>query len=838
MLNYSNSINTNESHFLRPSRPRFIQNFVLIWLDSNINDSNKDYQNSIVQLRRIVTAINTFTDTDECIDFLTEIKVEKVFMIVSDTFAKQLVSLIHDIHQLYSIYVFCGDTAKHEVWTNDWTKVKGFFTEIELICNLLKRNTQQCDHDLSPISIVSPSDYLKPDLNELEPSFMYSQVLKEILLGIEHSPTAKGEFVRFCRDYYTDDSTLRVIDEFERDYDHLSVIWWYTRDCFIYTMLNRALRLQEINTILKMGFFMRDLHRQIEKLYKHLPEKLIIYRGQGLSNVDFEKMHTKVGGLLSFNSFLSTSTDRQVSLCYAESSREDHSQTGILFQISIDATATSTPFASVDTISYFQSENEILFSMHAIFRIDEMKEIDNRLWEVQLILTNDNDEQLKILTDCVREETSGLTGLDRLGQLMMRMGESNRAEEVYRILLETISATDAIHLSTVYNQLGWIKNSKGNFKEALWFYQKTIEIIEKMIPFGHFKLALIYNNVGFVHSNMGDYSSALSFYQKALQILEKQIPPNHSQLALIYNNIGGVHNSMEDYSSALSFYQKTLEIMEKILPFNHPHLAQIYNNIGTLHERMGHYSSALAFVQKAIVIREKFLPPNHPDLAETYNNIGKLHDNLGDYLNALSFHQKAFEIRQKSLPPDHPDLAQTYNNIGSAYHNMGDYLNALPFYQKTLEIRQKSLPPDHPHLANVYNNIADLCKRVEDYSSALLYLQMALQIFEKSFPPNHPSLALAYNNIGLLYSDMGDYSNALLFCQKALEIRQKSLPPNHPHLAQSYNSIGGVYSEMGDNARALSFFERALETVRGSLPDNHQTIKLFQQNITVLREKL
>ncbi len=66
-------------------------------------------------------------------------------------------------------------------------------------------------------------------------------------------------------------------------------------------------------------------------------------------------------------------------------------------------------------------------------------------------------------------------------------------------------------------------------------------------------------------------------------------------------------------------------------------------------------------------------------------------------------------------------------------------------------------------------------------------------------------------------------------CLSLLHYNIRHFYSNHPHLAQSYNNIGGVYSDMGDDARALSFFERALETAR---------VKLFQQNITALREKL
>ncbi|CAF5142659.1 unnamed protein product, partial [Rotaria sp. Silwood1] len=77
---------------------------------------------------------------------------------------------------------------------------------------------------------------------------------------------------------------------------------------------------------------------------------------------------------------------------------------GILFQITIDPAVSSTPFASIRDESYFKKEDEILFSMHTVFRIGEVRKIDNNraLYQVDLKLTSDDDPQLRELTDYIR----------------------------------------------------------------------------------------------------------------------------------------------------------------------------------------------------------------------------------------------------------------------------------------------------------------------------------------------------------------------------------------------------------------------------------------------------
>ncbi len=51
----------------RSVRSRIVQNYIIIWLDSNMKESSKTTQKSISKLRTIISSIRTFTDTDQCI---------------------------------------------------------------------------------------------------------------------------------------------------------------------------------------------------------------------------------------------------------------------------------------------------------------------------------------------------------------------------------------------------------------------------------------------------------------------------------------------------------------------------------------------------------------------------------------------------------------------------------------------------------------------------------------------------------------------------------------------------------------------------------------------------
>jgi hypothetical protein len=119
-----------------------VQNVLLIWLDTSIDEKNSDCQKILAQLRRIINAVNTFTGSDECIDFISNN--EKVCMIISGTLGQLFVPLVHNMSQVDSIFIFCGNREGHEQWAKEWPKIKRVFTEISPICKALKGVAQQC----------------------------------------------------------------------------------------------------------------------------------------------------------------------------------------------------------------------------------------------------------------------------------------------------------------------------------------------------------------------------------------------------------------------------------------------------------------------------------------------------------------------------------------------------------------------------------------------------------------------------------------------------------------------------------------------------------------------
>jgi tetratricopeptide (TPR) repeat protein len=421
-----------------------------------------------------------------------------------------------------------------------------------------------------------------------------------------------------------------------------------------------------------MGFFVRDLHEHIKKLHSNFDKKqsLTVYRGQGMLLEDIERLEKSKGGLLSFNNFLSTSMDTTVSWSFIQRALDNPEHVAIHFLMKINPKIPSTPFAQIDKESFFHdSEQEILFSMHTVFRIDDVKQKHARLWEVYLTLTSDSDQKLSQVTDYIRQEIKGKTGWHRLASLFTKMGGYDKSIHIYETLLQHITdKNDWEELSYLHHQLGY------NCKQ------------------------------------LGDLSKALIEYQSSLNIELEHYSPDDSHLTPIYSNIGEVYRLKHDLKQALEYFQRALTIEQQSKELNQLNIASYYNNIGMVFSEQGRHTKALENYENTLKIKLKQLPKYHPSLATTYNNIGGVHYTLGDFSNAYSYFQKALEVEEKVLPSTHNSLSVTHAHMAIvlSYLNRND--EALKHAKHALDIAHHNYESDHKQI-KIYE---DYIRRIKE----------------------------------------------------------------------------------------------------------------------------
>ncbi|CAF1425163.1 unnamed protein product [Rotaria magnacalcarata] len=623
---------------------KIIENYVVVWFGRNIDED----RNSINQIRRAAHSFQLFTDIDELFAFIVKLKDEKLLLILSDPFAQKIVSSIHQTSQLNAIYILSNDRLQDELWIKQFGKIKGTFTHMESICKKLKDKLFLSEEDIIPIEVLDAT------------TIIIQYLIKKILLDeIVYHKKSRKRLIKYARQQHANE--LDTIKEFEENYIPSKVIWWYTRKCFLYVAMNKAFHTHDIEFIIKMGFFIRDLHRQINQSDYEIDNQneSIVYRGQGISEHELEMLKNNKNGLLSFNNFLWTNTNRDTSLQFAYSARNNPDLIGVLFQMKINSSIKSI---SLEKLSYdLNSESGILFSIYTVFRIDEIKQVDEKIWLIDLILTNDSDQQLQDYFRSV-ERIENKTAWQQLGFYFIQINEFDKAELLYRILLQSNATDDSEQLAVLNERLGFLYNKKNNLIDSLLHYKKSLEIYLTISLSDDSSLYSIYLNIGNIFHKQNNLNEAMENYKCALNIILHSLKIDLIKVATVYYHIAEIYNAQGLFIEAIQNYQSSLENELKIAPHRHLTLANTYNRIGAVFYQMKDFITAFSYYEKTLKIQKKYLSLNHSTLAETNYHIAMTFAGLQQYRKAIEYAALAVNIAPHSLESndDHIRLYEDY----------------------------------------------------------------------------------------------------------------------------------------------------------------------------------
>lgn len=481
--------------------------------------------------------------------------------------------------------------------------------------------------------------------------FLHSQLLIGVIVQMRQTTEAFNEIISYCKIECADNKVeLAILKEYKKTYSPWKALWWYTRESFLYRLLNKALRTQDVDALFIFRFFIRDIRNQLDQCRCTMP--MNVYRGQVMSRDEIKALEKSIGLLISINSFFSTTLKRERALSFLRRSGNDLCR--VLFEIEADPRCTTTkPFAHIASLSFYPSEDEVLFMLGSIFRVISINRNPDDIYIIQLRLCRDDDHDLKKIFQHMKDQIVGFDNTLAFANVLLQMGKFDHAEKYYRLGLQQITPNNpgAVYY---YHGLGLVEKEKGDYASSFDCLNKALELYNKLG--NQSSIASIHNSIGALHTIKHNYKQALESYTMALVIYKGLHGENHLDVATCFNNLGAVYYEEKKYMEALEFYEKASKILQKNLPADHPQLGGSYNNIGNIQLNLGHYIFALEYYHLALSIKEKTLPSEHPSIGTTHKSIGLAHEHSGDLKQALIHYQKAATIFHQCFSADHPSV--------------------------------------------------------------------------------------------------------------------------------------------------------------------------------------
>ncbi|CAF1508631.1 unnamed protein product, partial [Adineta ricciae] len=634
----------------------------LFWIGSvPLSYTEKTLENEL----NVTTASVTFSSINDALQTIETSTNETVFIIINSVFDKITNDFIKELnkrHQVAYIYVIDsdGNRAKQECdMLNSAGKIIHFLKFGKEMVNHIGKNVRNAMKMAIDFNMFdSKSQMTTRDLTRNSAAFLWFQILLSILKDFGQDSHARTEMINMCRAYCekNDPSELANIERYRRNDEKKTAIYWYTFESFLYKLLNKALRNEDVHSLCRFGCFIVELSNEIDDLHRKRETSepkspLQLFRGQVITKREHEQILKSKDKLISTNSFFSTSPDQDKAIEFVEGNSHRAGLMPILFKITAPPNLKQTKFADVRHISAHPEEEEVLFNLGAVFKITgvEEKSGSNSYVLVRMSATDEGYENVEKYIGISKDDLESDDKRIMFGRLLIDMGQYKRSKDYYDEyidVMKNIWRDDALQYAPLYHNQGRAHACMGEFDKAFILIKRALEIRQKHLKFDDPLIAHTLNSLGVMEGQMGRYTDAKAKFNEALSIFQQNQTSGSSriaslQIAITNSNIGWVEYLQGNYNISERHHKEALKIRENLFPEDHPLIADNLNALAAVYHARGKYLDADKNYEKALSIRDKALPSHHPSIANSYQALGSVKLENGDYAQALKYYEKA-----------------------------------------------------------------------------------------------------------------------------------------------------------------------------------------------------
>ncbi len=385
-------------------------------------------------------------------------------------------------------------------------KVKAVIVDLDELIHRIhidqyQRKQKKIDESL-PICIITSNDVDHgQSTTELSGQFLHSELLIDCLIKMKSNVNDKNELISLCKQRYDGNPyELNIVEEFEREYSSDRALWWYTRGTFVYELLNKALRVQNIHLLFLFRFVIRDIEQQLGNNKCESPVR--VYRAQLMSKEEVQILKDSLGEFISISSFFSTSLDRQQAQSFFSFSDNSNDVERVFFEIDADPQLDNIkPFSDITSYSSYPEEKEVLFMIGSIFRLVNIDRDRDGILIVRMKLCSNNDNQLKSLFQHMKKKgINGETTLLSFGHLLKDMGKWDDAEKYYHRFL-TESSDKYTAKASCYHGLGSVAKKKCDYESSLKWHNRSLEIKMRVLKPDDPSIAISHLSIGNVYQH-------------------------------------------------------------------------------------------------------------------------------------------------------------------------------------------------------------------------------------------------------------------------------------------------------------------------------------------------
>ena len=357
----------------------------------------------------------------------------------------------------------------------------------------------------------------------------------------------------------------------------------------------------------------------------------------------------------------------------------------------------------------------------------------------------------------------------------------------------------------------------------------------------------IYNLLGILNSSLGNFDISEKYYSKSLELITKRVGSKNDYLIYTKSALVNVLNQKKLFSKARQLNEECINEIKDLYGENSLFLVSRLNSKAKILMDMGKYQKAeeISLIAQNIVNKKtkngiKYIYSNTGlltfsvlDHLITISNLAFIYNSLGNFFKSEDYYLKALDLfkNDENLSSDKVLFAKTLNNLGSLYIDKRKLIKAEKYLLKSLEINkienfQADIAINLLNLGTIYEN-QGLLKKAEEY-----YLK-SLEQYEIFYGKNNINLSSIQIQLANLYTLKEEYEKAKKLLLKTLQIQKDNLPANHPSITTTLNNLAVHYAREKEFKKAEKIYLERLDINEKTYGKLHPSVAKLKYNLGV-----
>nr|POF09142.1 protein kinesin light chain-related 1 [Quercus suber] len=386
------------------------------------------------------------------------------------------------------------------------------------------------------------------------------------------------------------------------------------------------------------------------------------------------------------------------------------------------------------------------------------------------------------------------------------MGYLNRANRLLgRLEEEGFSGEDVMPvLHAVQLELANVKTAMGRREEALGNLRKCLEIKEATFEKDSRELGKSHRDLAEAYVAVLNFKEALPYCMKALEIHKKQLGQNSVEVAHDRRLLGVIYTGLEEHKMALEQNQLSQKVLKNWGLSSDLLRAKI--DAANMEIALGKYDSAIESLKGVVQEMDK----DSETRAMVFISMAKAMCHQEKFADSKRCLEIACGILDKKETTSPVEVAEAYSEISMQYETMNEFETAISLLKRTLAMLER-LPQEQHSEGSVSARIGWLLLLTGKVQQAIPYLESAAERLKESFGSRHFGVGYIYNNLGAAYLELDRPQSAAQMFAVAKDIMDVSLGPHHADSIEACQNLSKAYAATGSYAFAIEFQQQVID---------------------------